>query len=140
MDRNEVARRDLRQEQAQREFQRLVAAGRAGLLDDLGTRIEAGHLVVYAVPPNTWRWLVKSIEPDLRPNVPVGTMRMVVTTEIPLYFPTGSRLPQILVVGDQRTLNDDEKKDNARNGATGVNGEPDATERPEPAAAPPTAD
>ena len=102
VDRNQQARDEFKLAQQRSQFLQALAAGQTGLFDDLHHRIEAGQYVIYSTPPNVWRWLVKSVEPDLRPNVPLGTMRAVLVCEVPLFFPAGTRLPQVLVVGDSR--------------------------------------
>lgn len=135
-DLNQRARDEFKLAQQRSAFLQALAQGQTGLYDDLGHRLEPGHLVVYAVPPNTWRWLVHSIEPDLRPNVPLGTMRAMLTTTVPLYFPAGTRLPQVLIVGEQEKPGEQLGEQQAETERS--NGAPDAPERPEPAAdAPP---
>lgn len=102
-DRNQQARDEFKAAQQRAAFMRALQAGQTGLYDDLQTLIKPGQLALFSPPPNVWRWLVEEVAPDLRPGAPAGSMRLTVSVRVPLFLPAGTRIPSLLIVGEQET-------------------------------------
>jgi len=102
-DRNQQARDEFKAAQQRAAFMRALQSGQTGLYDDLQTLIKPGQLALFSPPPNVWRWLVEEVAPDLRPGAPAGSMRLTVSVRVPLFLPAGTRIPSLLIVGEQET-------------------------------------
>lgn len=111
-DRNEKARREFAEAQAnnrrnkemaaaRQQFAQAVQAGQAAVFDDVGHRLAPGQLVIFNPPVNVWRWLIKDVVPVLDPNVQPGAMRVLLTLDVPLNVLSGQRFSNMLVVGEQ---------------------------------------
>ena len=116
-DRNEKARREFAEAQANRkrtaemkqareQFMQAAQAGQAAMFDAIGHRLAPGQLAIFAVPPNVWRWLVKDVRPILDPSAPPGFMRVLLSCDVPMDLPAGQKIGNLLIVGEQEAVPD----------------------------------
>lgn len=105
MDRNKTAVGNFEQQQAlkraREQFNQAIQAGQAAIYDNIGCRIEPGQLVMFAPPPNVWRWLVADVQPILDPRLPPGLLTLTLQVVVPMQVQMGTKVGNLLVVGEQ---------------------------------------
>lgn len=80
-----------------RQFRAMAEGGQVGAVDRFGMPIQVGDLVVVELGM-TPTFQVVDIVPNLQPNVPPGTITVVVTTTIPMMTQANQALRGLVVV------------------------------------------
>lgn len=75
------------------------AAGKVGIYDRNGQRLEVGNLVLHAPPPGFTYWQVVGITPNMAPNIPPGVVTVTLQATVPLHYRPNQPCGDLLVIG-----------------------------------------
>lgn len=88
VDRNRVSVEQFKLRGQQLAFAKALADGRASTLDNLGRPLVTGDVVHLDLPQGRL-FQVMEIAPELSPNVPPGTLRVVLVAQVTVHVPAG---------------------------------------------------